>query len=232
MDAIYDPETPRAGDHALLVMLPGATHKPHDFARQGFVAALRKRNLPVDTVAVDAHLGYYLERDLTARLTEDVVAPARARGYARIWLLGISLGGMGALTYARAHPEAIAGVVVLAPFLGVQGTIDEIVRAGGIDRWDPGAIDPQDDERSLLAWLKGYEAGDPALPQIHLGYGTGDRFVAASAILADRLPPARIVAIAGGHDWKTWGALWEQLLDRDLFASGEDAPRTAGRDTT
>jgi len=232
MDAIYDPETPRAGDHALLVMLPGATHKPHDFARQGFVPALRRRNLPVDTVAVDAHLGYYLERDLTQRLTEDVIVPARAAGYARIWLLGISLGGMGALMYARAHPEAIAGVVVLAPFLGVQGTIDEIVRAGGIDRWEPGAIDPQDDERTLLAWLKAYGAEDRVLPRIHLAYGTGDRFVAASGILGACLPPARILTIAGGHDWKTWGALWEQLLDRDLFASGEDAPRTAGHDTT
>lgn len=227
MDAIYDRQAPRAGDNALLVMLPGATHKPHDFARQGFVAALRQRKLPVDTVAVDAHLGYYLERNLAERLSEDIIAPARAEGYERIWLLGISLGGMGALIHARAHPEEIAGVVVLAPFLGVQGTIGEIVRAGGIDRWQPGAIGPQDDERSLLAWLKAYAAEDPALPQIHLGYGTGDRFVAASEILAARLPPARIVTIAGGHDWSTWCALWEKLLDRDLFAGGGEAPRTA-----
>ena len=219
MDAIYDPETPRAGELALLVMLPGATHKPHDFARHGFVDALRRRNLPVDTVAVDAHLGHYLERDLTQRLTEDVIAPARAAGYEQIWLLGISLGGMGALTYARAHAQAIAGIVVLAPFLAVQGTIDEIVRAGGIDRWQPGTLDPEDDERSLLAWLKGYESAGPALPRIHLGYGTGDRFVAASEILGARLPAERIVTTGGGHDWETWRGLWEQLLDRDLFGT-------------
>ena len=219
MDAIYDPETPRAGENALLVMLPGATHKPHDFARRGFIDALRRRNLPVDTVAVDAHLGHYLERDLIGRLNEDVIAPARAAGYARIWLLGISLGGMGALTYARSHPQAIAGIVVLAPFLAVKGTIDEIVRAGGIDLWQPGTIDPQDDERALLAWLKGHESAEPALARIHLGYGAGDRFVAASEILGARLSPERIVTLGGGHDWETWLALWEKLLDRDLFGT-------------
>ncbi len=229
MDAIYDLESPQGTDGGMLVMLPGATHKPEDFARQGFIRALRQRKLPVDTVAVDAHLGYYLERSLVGRLTEDIIAPARARGYRRFWLMGISLGGMGALNYAREHPEEIAGVVVLAPFLGVQGTIEEIVRAGGIDRWEPGAIAPQDDERLLLVWLKAYRSENPALPQIHLGYGTGDRFFAASAMLGNRLPPGRIVTIAGGHDWKTWGALWEMLLDRGVFACGAEASRQPGR---
>ncbi|HUP95747.1 MAG TPA: alpha/beta fold hydrolase [Burkholderiales bacterium] len=217
MDAIYDCESPPGTDKVMLVMLPGATHKPADFAHHGFIQALRRRKLPVDTALVDAHLGCYLERSLVKSLTEDVITPARARGYKRIWLMGISLGGMGALTYAREHPGEIAGVVVLAPFLGVRGTIEEIVRAGGIDQWQPGTIAPQDDERHLLAWLKTYEAANPAWPAIHLGYGTGDRFIAASAILGNRLPPARIATAPGGHDWKTWSTLWEKLLDRDLF---------------
>lgn len=229
MDAIYDVESPPGADKVMLVMLPGATHKPEDFARQGFIRALRQRKLPVDTAAVDAHLDYYLERNLGERLAEDIIAPARARGYRRIWLMGISLGGLGALLYAREHADEIAGVVVLAPFLGVRGTIEEIVRAGGIDRWQPGAIAPQDDERFLLAWLKAYGAENPALPQIYLGYGTADRFIAASAMLGNRLPPAHIVTIAGGHDWKTWSTLWEKLLDHDLFAGGGPTPGKATR---
>jgi pimeloyl-ACP methyl ester carboxylesterase len=226
MDTIYDSESPPGTDKVMLVMLPGATHKPADFAHYGFIQALRQRNLPVDTALVDAHLGCYLERSLVNSLTEDVITPARARGYKRIWLMGISLGGMGALMYAREHSEEIAGVVVLAPFLGVRGTIEEIVRAGGIDQWQPGTIAPRDDERHLLAWLKTYEGANPAWPAIHLGYGTGDRFIAASAMLGKRLPPARIVTTAGGHDWKTWSTLWEKLLDRDLFVC-ESAQRDA-----
>lgn len=231
MDAIYDVDSPDGADKVMLVMLPGATHKPEDFVRQGFIRALRQRQLTVDTAAVDAHLGYYLERNLGERLTEDIIAPARARGYKRIWLMGISLGGLGALLYAREHAEEIDGVVVLAPFLGERGMIEEIVRVGGIEQWQPGAIAPQDDERCLLAWLKAYGAKNPALPQIYLGYGNDDRFIAASAMLGNRLTPDRIVTLAGGHDWTTWSALWEKLLDRDLFACGKPAPRktTGGR---
>ncbi|HYH42730.1 MAG TPA: alpha/beta hydrolase, partial [Burkholderiales bacterium] len=200
MSAIYDPEAPQGTGNILLVMLPGATHKPEDFARHGFVEALRKRELPVDTVAVDAHLGYYLERNLVGHLTSEIIAPARARGCREIWLLGISLGGMGALIHARERGAEVEGVIVLAPFLGVRGTIDEIVRAGGIEHWQPGAIAPEDDERVLLAWLKAYGAGNPAVPPIHLGYGTGDRFAPASAVLGSRLAPSHIVTAPGGHD--------------------------------
>ena len=227
MDAIHDAQAPRGTDRILLVMLPGATHKPPDFERYGFVRALRERALAVDTIAVDAHLGYYLERNLVEHLSEDIIAPARARGYRRIWLMGISLGGMGALMYARERTAEIAGVIALAPFLGVRGTIEEIARAGGIEHWQPGETAAQDDERVVLAWLKAYGAENPALPRIHLGYGTGDRFVAASEILASRLPPSQVVAVAGGHDWKTWIALWETLLDRDVFACGAQGPRAS-----
>ena len=225
MDAIHDTQAPRDTDRSLLVMLPGATHKPRDFERYGFVRALRERTLAVDTIAVDAHLGYYLERSVVERLGEDIIAPARARGYRRIWLLGISLGGMGALMYARERTAEVAGVIVLAPFLGVRGTIDEIVRAGGIAQWHPGETAALDDERILLAWLKAYGAVSPALPQIHLGYGTGDRFIAASEVLASRLPSSQVVTVAGGHDWPAWTALWETLLDRDVFACSAHAPR-------
>jgi pimeloyl-ACP methyl ester carboxylesterase len=208
-------------------MLPGATHKPQHFAQHGFIQALRDRNLAIDTVAVDAHLGYYLERCVVERLSKHVIAPARARGYSRIWLVGISLGGMGALIYARDRAADIAGVIALAPFLGVRGTIDEIVRAGGIDQWQPGAIAPEDDERVLLDWLKAYDADKPGVPQIHLGYGTGDRFIAASTVLASRVPPSHVVTTAGAHDWKTWTTLWELLLDRGIFAGDGPAQRRA-----
>jgi len=285
MQALYDPAPEPDTSRILLVMLPGANGRPQDLVQWGFVQALRERNLPIDVVAVDAHLGYYLERSLSSHLTHDIIAPARARNYQRIWLMGISLGGMGSLLYARDHPADIEGVILLAPFLGARGTIAEVVRAGGLAHWQPGAIKPDDDERLLLAWIKacqpavaalptigssdfrvgdmrqkmsmgvsqkvpsplvgkGQGEGDRStihphphphpspiegercfLPKVYLGYGTDDRFAAASQLLAERLPAAQVVTLPGGHDWATWICLWQHLLDQDMFSGDGKAAR-------
>ena len=225
MDAIYDLAPQRNAARVMLVMLPGVKDRPQDLVEHGFIRAVRERAVPVDVVAVDAHLGYYLERSLIERLSADIIAPARAKGYVRIWFMGISLGAMGALIYARAHANEIEGMVVLAPFLGVQGTIAEIERAGGFSQWQPGAIEPDDDERLLLAWLKAYQADNPAMPKLYLGYGVDDRFAPASKLLAQRLPATQVATTRGGHDWATWIDLWRHLLDQDVLAAGKHATR-------
>ena len=217
MDAIHDVAPGGLDARILLIMLPGARDTPEDLASHGFIRAIRERSLAVDVVAVDAHLGYYLERTVAERLEQDIIASARARGYKRIWFMGISLGGLGSLIYARAHPGEVEGEVLLAPFLSNRGLIDDVIRAGGLDRWQPGEIAADDEERQLLAWLKAYRTDEPRLPKIYLGYGTGDRFAPASALLATRLPVGQVATIEGGHDWPTWFNLWNQLLDKGLF---------------
>jgi len=220
--AIYDPPPRDGTQRILLLMLPGAKASAHDLVQQGFVRELRARNLPVDAVAVATHLGHYLDRSLSGLLAADILEPARARNYRRIWLMGISLGGTGALTYAREHPADIEGVVLLAPFLATRGVVAEVARAGGWAGWQPGVIKPGDDEREMLAWLKDYRAAAAGFPALHLGYGAQDRFATTSELMAERLPAARVVSAAGGHDWTTWLALWRQLLDRGIFGFGGD----------
>lgn len=234
MQMISDRAPPRDDAYrTLLVMLPGATDAAEDFLRHGFVRALRERRLPVDAMLVDAHTDYYLDRSIASRLAQDVVVPARTRQYRQIWLLGISLGGMGALLCARAHPGEIDGVILLAPYLGNRGRIAEIARRGGLDDWQPDTIEPQNDEQTLLAWLKSYRFDDPAAPAIYLGYGLADRFAPASAMLAQRLPAERVAAKPGGHDWATWRHLWDHFLDHDLMHStsvdGPQAQTAANR---
>jgi pimeloyl-ACP methyl ester carboxylesterase len=225
IDTIYDPAPRQGTNRILLVMLPGAKARPQDLVSHGFMRALQERGEPVDVVAAEAHLGYYLERSICEHLQHDIIAPAHARNYRRIWLMGISLGGMGALLYSREHPTDIEGVILMAPYLGARGTIAALQRAGGLACWHPGAVDPQDDESRLLQWLKAYEPDAAASPRIHLGYGTEDRFAAASELLAARLPAAHVVSMAGGHDWATWLSLWRHLLDQNLFSE----PNTVAR---
>ena len=213
MKVIRDP-----GDaQTTLVMLPGAGDRAQDLVDRGFIASVRKRGLAVDVLAVDADFDHYLDRDLVVRLERDIVAPARRGGAARIWLMGISLGGLGALSYAREHPGSVEGIVLLAPFLGTRGLIAEITRAGGLEHWKPGPIPPEDvgedDERRLLEWLQQYRHEDPGVPAIWLGYGIGDRYAPASLLLAARLPAPHVMAMPGGHDWETWLKLWERWLD-------------------
>jgi len=216
MRAIHD-VAPGPDADILLVMLPAARARPEDLLEQGFVAAIRDRGLPLDVAVVDARADYYLKGRVGDRLAVDVVTPLRAKGYRRIWLMGMSLGGLGCIAYAHRHAAEVEGVILLAPFLGVRGLIAQILRAGGLARWQPAAPEPDDEELRLLLWLKHYRADNPQLPAIHLGFGRDDRYAPASAMLAQQLPAERVVSVPGKHDWQTWIRLWRALLAKNLF---------------
>lgn len=218
MDTHIDLAPETGAPHILLVMLPGVRDMPADFIAQGFIAELRARGLPVDVIAVDAHMGYYLDRSIVDRLEQDVIAPAmQRRKYSQLWFAGVSLGGMGSILYARDRPGQVSGMIVLAPFLGSAGIVSEIEKAGGLDQWEPGTIDRDDAGRMAQDWIKRYRPNDRDVPAIYLGYGENDRFASANRLLASRLPAAQAVAIPGGHDWSVWKALWVALLDQDPF---------------
>ena len=220
----------------LLVMLPGAWSRPPEFIDEGFVAAVRSRGIAADIAIADAHPGYFNERSVLTRLREDVVLPARAMGYAQIWLVGISLGGFAALGYAARYADEVDGLVVLAPYLGRRQLLDEIDAAGGPMAWRSSAHAPPTDdepERLVWEWLTARAAAPTApattrLP-IFLGHGDTDRFVAAHRLRAGVLPAGRSVAVPGGHDWAPWRALWAQWLDRGLLPSECSAASPAPR---
>jgi pimeloyl-ACP methyl ester carboxylesterase len=203
--------------HALLIALPGAGDRAQDLIDQQFVRALRQRELPVDVFAVDVPMDDYLDGNVAGHLADQLITPARDAGWGHIWLMGVSLGGMGALTYMCQHPGDIAGVILIAPFLGTRGLLAEVGHAGGLEAWQPGTITERDDERRLMTWLKHASAGELATPPVFLGYGHDDRFAAASRLLSQRLPAERVMTIPGGHDWPTWHALWCRILDHPSF---------------
>jgi pimeloyl-ACP methyl ester carboxylesterase len=214
-------------DRILLVMLPGAHQHAADFAAHGFLETLDTLGAPVDTVAAALEPDDYLRGDAVARLHETVIAPAIQRSYQRLWLLGISLGGMGALLYARAGLARLDGMILLAPFVATRGTIAEVAAAGGLAAWNPGPSGPHDIERGLLGWLKDWSG---ERPRLWLGYGDGDRYADASRLLAAHLPIERIAIAAGGHDWPTWTTLWRQLVASQTFGARPDEPGNPGRD--
>ena len=194
----------------VLAMVPGAYFKTGDFVAHGFLDALRRRGWDGTAMEADLSSEAYLDRDVAERL-HAIVRPVAG---ARLWLLGISLGALGALLYAQSGLAAVEGIVLLAPYLGSRGLVAEVSAAGGLAAWEPGAIGAIDFERRMMAGLK---VGLP--PRLHLGYGTADRFAPASRLLAAELPPERVVVNDGGHDWTSWQRLWAGVLDRGLFSA-------------
>ena len=209
-----------AGCHAgapdLLVMLPGAYMRAEDYAAAGFFAAVEARRLALDVVAVDLDLAAISTGDALPALYDDILVPARTR-YRRIWLGGISLGGLLALAQAAGAPESIDGLCLIAPYPGNRLTLNAIDHAGGLDAWVPSADDLADPEFLVWDWLRRPPAALPAF----VGWGEDDRFAAGMAAIAHRFPEAARCTLPGGHDWPVWTRLWERFLDRTLFAATE-----------
>lgn len=206
-----------------MAFLPGVFAMPHEFVENGFVAELRRHRIAADVLLVDAHLGYYSERSIVERLQSDVIAPARAAGYAQIWLVGISLGGYGALIHSAAlrnDPAGrVDGIVVIAPYPGDYRVVGAVEDAGSLARWTAPArsLPPNGFDVTLWRWLQGYakarnDTQEQPLPPLYLGYGLDDRFAATDALLAGALPTSHVFTAPGGHDWPVWRAVWQGLL--------------------
>src|ERR1700686_5005000 len=102
----------------LILFLPGRRDSFGDYGRRGFPGMAARAGVVAGYLEVDAHMGYSRAQTISQRLHEDVIEPARARGVERIWIVGISMGGLGGILYAREHPDGARGVIALAPFLG------------------------------------------------------------------------------------------------------------------
>ena len=207
------PSTPVASAHTLVVFLPGRGGAAEDFRREGFEACVSAAGLGCDMVAVDAHLGYYMNRTVVTRIREDIIEPARARGFDRFVLVGVSMGGLGAVLYARQYPRDVNVLVLIAPFLGDQPVLDEVQGAGGLGAWKPARPIPDEQyQRQVWEWLRGYAEPGAARPALYLGYGTEDRFLRSHRLLGAALPPGRVFDAPGGHDWEPWRAVFQRIV--------------------
>jgi pimeloyl-ACP methyl ester carboxylesterase len=207
----------RARAATLLVLMAGAGDDHHAFAENGVIELARAAAFPADILAVDAHVDYFTDLTVRERLHHEVVVPAHEAGYSRVWLGGISLGGFAALIYAQRHAEWLAGLALVAPYIGNRGTLAEIETAGGLDAWQPGDLS-DNDERSVWLMLKNHVAADAHALPIHLLYGAEDRFARFHALLAARLDPKRVTVMPGAHDWLAWKPLWAHFFRTNAAA--------------
>lgn len=202
--------TPTAAD--LLVLLPGIAGTPEEFASKGLIEQVAAADMPVDVLVANAHFGYYRERSLLHRLQEDVLAPARAAGYQRIYVAGISLGGFGALLHWRdTGGETVDAILLLTPFLG-----EPEYYAHKLD--DNRQAQALDEDKNIWPWLE--TTSEAMRRHWYLARAESDRFMVPNGLLAEMLPEDNHVTLPGDHNWPTWRRLWPELLSllkRDFY---------------
>jgi len=192
----------------LIVMLPGRGDRAETFIDAGFADIGTQHHF--DTIAVDAHFGYYRQRSLLPRLREDIIEPARAQGYENIWLLGVSMGGFGSLLYAQAHPDDIDGLILLAPYVGSDKIVADVKAAGTLSNWETDGKGLRDYEVDVWRWLQAQTA-DPDGTPVFIGYGRSDSLAGAYGPLLDAMQPSKVFARDGEHKWTTWTPIWASI---------------------
>ncbi|MFN3495809.1 MAG: hypothetical protein ACK40L_15000 [Hydrogenophaga sp.] len=196
----------------LLVLLPGAYMRPEDFVDADFFGEVQRRGLALDLCAVAIDMATVSDGRAAAAVREQLLEPAR-QTHKRVWLGGISLGGLMSLEIAAGHPGLVDGLCLLAPYPGSRIVMNDIERAGGIEAWQPEPEALRDPDTRVWHWLK---APPPAMP-VFVGHGRLDRFAQGMANVAACFPPASRHVVEGDHDWPAWRVLWSRFLDAGHF---------------
>ncbi len=193
----------------LVVVLPGRGDDVANLKASGIAEAIQSSMPEADVELTGISLAYYMEGRMPQRLHDEIMLPARERGYQEIWLVGASMGGMGSLLYEREYPGDVAGLVLLAPFLGGRDVLKQIEGAGGLDKWQAGpvpvAIDKNNFDHELWRYLQTWQNKNSLRPNdVWLAYGKSDRLSAAMPPLQKLLKPEHVMVRDGAHAWVVW----------------------------
>lgn len=202
--------SPRETAKHLMVLLPGRGDRMATFRDQGFfelAAGYLESHPDVTLLAADAHMGYYRDRQVMVRLEQDVLDRFPE---SRLTVVGVSLGGLGAVMLARRHPERVQELFLIAPYLGDRSFVERVAAGPIAER--PGDGDLQ---RELVAvWSFLLDRGARSGIVVSLGIGDQDRFLEAARLLERRAPDVTVHTVPGKHQWSAWRALFQGWLAR------------------
>jgi alpha-beta hydrolase superfamily lysophospholipase len=202
----------------LVVVLPGRGDDIAALQRAGIAQAIQAQWPDADVVLTGLAMGYYLKGNAVQRLHDEILVPARQRGYREVWLLGASLGGLGALMYDGQWPGSVDGILLMAPYLGEKPLLQQIDAAGGLAHWNPGPVPPQVNgdnfQRELWRHLQQWSRDPARARNVWLAYGDQDYLRGTMPSLAPLLPPSHVLVRSGKHAWKVWTPAARDILAR------------------
>lgn len=127
----------------------------------------------------------------------------------RVTVIGVSMGGLGALTYSLRFPGEVDEMLLLSPFVGEKELLAEIEQAGGLEKWDSPMETPRNKAEALQKmWIEmkrqWLSRSGPPFP-ISLAVGKSDKLLTSNRFFARSiLKPDQLIEIEGGHDWDCW----------------------------
>lgn len=200
---------PQAADR-LVVMLPGYGDRVGHFQDHQFLEmAAATQGDHVAFIATDSHFGYYRNFDLPNYFQQDIL---ERWPDAKITLVGISMGGFGALSLARLYPERVDDVVLMAPFLGTPYFLRRRVATDHLE------LRPNDGPRKLMLLENWQFLADNPYDQTYALYvGRFDPLALTLPLVRKKAPAVAITKGSGGHNWKAWRKLWEQHLQETCW---------------
>jgi len=218
-----------SAERALVIVLPGFGTDAKDLKDHGIAEAIQEGWPEADVLLTNATFAYYRDGRLVPRLHEEIVEPARSKGYRRVWLAGASMGGMGVLLYEREHPGELTGIALFAPFLGSNELLREIRAAGGPRTWDPGPMPAEMNgdnyQRQVWKMVKGWAARPDLARRVWLAAGTGDHLIEDVRLLAPEVTGPHYLELQGGHTWGLWISGAKEVFSRIRLESG---PQSGG----
>jgi pimeloyl-ACP methyl ester carboxylesterase len=197
----------RCGGDSLMVLLPGAYMAASDIVENGVFESVERHRLALDLCVPDLGLDAVSTGEALPAVQRSILEPARAN-YRRVWLGGISLGGLLSLCQKADHPATVDGLCLIAPYPGSRLTTRAIENAGGLDAWEADDEQRTDPEFRAWNWLKSPASDCPTF----IGYGLDDRFAEGMNAMASRFPESNRSVVPGGHDWSAWRQLWEDFV--------------------
>lgn len=212
------PAPQAAASHPLVIVLPGRGDDLKDLQASGISQAIQSGWPQANVLLTGATIGYYLDGGLARHLHDEIIEPARQRGYREIWLTGASMGGMGVLLYQRQYPGSASGIVLFAPYMGDKNLMEKIMLAGGPRAWDPGpmpaTVNQNNYQTEIWRVMKDWVVHPETARNVWLAAGSEDRLLPAARLIAPALSQDHFIEPAGGHAWKVWDAAARRIFTR------------------
>ncbi len=229
---VIHPRNPAAGSKLPVVyLLHGGNGSFRDWSNNSDVARFAERGMIL--VMPDGDESWYTNSAERPHdryedyITQDLISDVETRfpaatGRANRAIMGISMGGFGAVKIALRHPELYAFVGGLSSALDAPGRRFSVARIGQYRHYRSifgpvNSASRRDNDPFVLA-----RSADPAkAPYFFLTCGDSEGLLATNrsfaGILEQRHFPYEFHVVAGGHDWRQWSArldaVFSSLMD-------------------